>query len=285
MYPKSYFELFPPFPRENKVFVAMSFEKKFQARWEQVISPAIRNVRKNDIPLEPHRVDARLISDSILTEILGGISNSLIVFADISTMSYLDRKPVRNGNVMYEVGLAQAVRLPEEVLLFRSDPDQILFDIANVRINSYKPDEDPKTARQLIADSIVGALNELDLKRQLAVKAVGSTLDLQCWLMLVTAINNNGIQHFQTSTMKEVLAYSAKNAAITRLLELGALSTKYLELTPNTLEGDLYGPLESLMTYKPTQFGKAIMEYAANEMGLFSQENREALEMFFTKEK
>jgi hypothetical protein len=39
MYPANYFGLFPPFPRENTVFVAMSFDPRFQTRWSNVIVP------------------------------------------------------------------------------------------------------------------------------------------------------------------------------------------------------------------------------------------------------
>ena len=80
MFPRNYFGLFPPFPRENKVFVAMSFDDQFQSRWENVISPAIRNVSVNNTPLEPHRIDTRRIGDSILTEILGGAPTLLSRF-------------------------------------------------------------------------------------------------------------------------------------------------------------------------------------------------------------
>src|SRR5262245_50584462 len=114
MYPYQYFSLFPSFPRENKVFVAMSFRSLFNKRWESVISPAIKKVQRNNIPLEPHRVDSRRVSDSILTEILTGISSALVIFADISSLGTIEDKPIRNGNVMYEIGLAHATRLPEE---------------------------------------------------------------------------------------------------------------------------------------------------------------------------
>jgi len=70
MFPSNYFGLFQPFPREDKIFVAKSFDERFQPRWENVISPAIQNVVVNDTPLEPHRVDAHRIGGSILTEIL-----------------------------------------------------------------------------------------------------------------------------------------------------------------------------------------------------------------------
>ena len=105
-------------------------------------------------------MDARRISDSILTEILSGVGTSRLFLADVTTLERADERPIRNGNVMYEVGIAHAVRLPEEVLLFRSDSDSLLFDVANVRVNTYSPEERPDEARALVSDSIVAALGE-----------------------------------------------------------------------------------------------------------------------------
>jgi len=147
MYPSHFFGLFPPFPREDKVFVAMSFDPRFDQRWSEVIAPAVRRVLWNDKALEPLRVDSRKVSDSILTEILDGISKSRLILADITTIGKLNDTSIRNGNVMYEVGIAHAVRLPEEVLLFRSDGDTLLFDTSNIRVNKYQPEISPDEAR------------------------------------------------------------------------------------------------------------------------------------------
>src|ERR1700722_12309898 len=103
MYPNTFFSMFPPFPRNNKIFVAMSFDPQFDARWRGVIEPAVVNAG-----FDPHRVDNRTVSDSILTEILDGISNASLILADISTIGELNGKPIRNANVLYEVGLAHA---------------------------------------------------------------------------------------------------------------------------------------------------------------------------------
>ena len=84
MYPASFFTIFPPFPQENKVFVAMSFDERFQKRWEDVIEPAVSSIKRDGVALEAVRVDVRRISDSIITEILQGISQDLAVFADLS---------------------------------------------------------------------------------------------------------------------------------------------------------------------------------------------------------
>ena len=76
----------------------------FNKRWESVIAPAIQSVEKNDVSLEPYRVDISRVSDSILTEILTDISRSLVIFADVTSLGKIENKPIRNGNVMYEVG-------------------------------------------------------------------------------------------------------------------------------------------------------------------------------------
>ncbi len=77
----------------------------------------------------------RVTSDSILTEILDGIGRCRAFLADISLIGEIENTPIRNANVLYEVGLAHAVRLPQEVLLFRSDDRPLMFDMANIRVN------------------------------------------------------------------------------------------------------------------------------------------------------
>ena len=80
MYPLNFFTLFPPFPRENKVFVAMSFDDKFERRWKEVIIPAVQEISDNGTQLEPYRVDMGKGSDSIPTDIISGIGNCFLFF-------------------------------------------------------------------------------------------------------------------------------------------------------------------------------------------------------------
>jgi len=236
MYPNHYFSLFPPFPRNNKVFVAMSFDPQFTRRWDEVLKPAISRVRLRDQPLEPHRVDARRISDSILTEILGEISSCRLIIADISTIGYLESKPIRNANVLYEVGLAQACRLPEEVLLFRSDSDEILFDLSNVRLNKYSPEENPEEAINIVTNGIVDSLRELDLSRHLTVKNIAESLDVSCLNEIIFAIYYRSLHHYPSKTMGQVLSNSARNNAISQLLAMGVLQTEYMMMSAELLD-------------------------------------------------
>ena len=177
MYPKQYFDLFPSFPRNKSVFVAMGFDAVFDSRWDNVIKPAIEQVEFDGVKLKAERVDTRNVSDSILTEIEDGISACLLVFVDITCTAVLDGRPIRNGNVMYELGLAHAIRRPEEVLIFRSDNEQMLFDTANCRALSYDPDGNSVDARSKLTEVIDGALSELDLLKNKTVEKIAGSID------------------------------------------------------------------------------------------------------------
>ncbi len=278
MYPANLFALFPPFPHEDKVFVAMSFDPAFELRWRDVIAPAIRDIKVNDVSLEPHRVDVRKVSDSILTEILTGVSRYRVVLGDITSTGKVGTKAIRNSNVMYEIGIAHAVRLPEEVVLFRSDSDDLLFDLANIRVNTYDPDGAPDAAKEQVRDVIIETLREIDLKRHFAVRRAAEALDYPSWNLLTQAFASDGVKHPAMRTMGQILSNTARALAIARLLDLGALSTKYLQITPEILKGMAEAPEEELLRYTITPFGKAVIEEGMNRMGLFSPEMQEVLE-------
>jgi len=281
MYPANFFVLFPPFPRDEKVFVAMSFDPCFDRRWHEVIDPGIRNVSVNDKRLEAVRVDTRKVSDSILTEILTGVANSRLVLADITTIGHLDERPVRNGNVMYEVGLAQAVRLPEEVILFRSDDDALLFDTSNIRINRYAPDDTPDQARSQVSDAIIAAIQELDLRRHMAVQKAVESLDFPSWWLLMKS--KDGIAHPEMRTVGQLVGNLERTNAIKRLLELGAIMTSYLKMTPELLNKIGDSTDVPLLKYQCTAFGEAIVREGADRIGLFSPEIRTLLEKKFAE--
>lgn len=119
---------------DNYVFVAMSFEERFQIRFEEIIKPAIENEEIAGNKLKAHRVDLSKSGESILTEISDGIAHCFLFLADVSTIDVLrfSEKPARNSNVLYEVGMAVSCRTPEEVLLIRDDTDPLIFDTSSI---------------------------------------------------------------------------------------------------------------------------------------------------------
>jgi len=132
MYPQAFLTTFWRMELRPKVFVAMSFSEEYQARFENVIEPSIRSIKQDGSSLEPLRVDLSISGDSVLTEILDGIAHSRLVLADVSSVGKDSKSGLtyRNGNVMYEVGVALACRHPSEVLLVRDDHDNFLFDVS-----------------------------------------------------------------------------------------------------------------------------------------------------------
>lgn len=259
MYPATFFGLFPAFPRDWRAFVAMSFEERFTPRWENVLRPALKGVEIDGHQLEPHRVDLTMSSDSILTNILDEISRCRVLVADITTLGRVRGGPVRNQNVFYEIGLAHAVRLPEEVLLFRSDKDKLAFDISNVRVHHYDPDGKPDEARALVTKVVEGSLKELDVRKSLAVRRAADRLDLHSWWLLVQARSAGSI----ASQPQQIAALSA-----TRLLDPGAIQAE-VGLTDQLLQRTT-GTVDELIRYSLTPFGTALIDHVFERMGATS---------------
>lgn len=129
MHPNAYLKTFWLMDSKPEVFVAMSFAPKFRERYTRVITPAIQ-----EQGLRAFRVDISQSGDSILTDIVDGIAHSQMVLADVSTIGHdgETEQAYRNGNVMYEVGIALACRQPADVLLIRDDDDRFLFDVSTI---------------------------------------------------------------------------------------------------------------------------------------------------------
>jgi len=98
-----------------QVFVAMSFSERSRERFKNVIEPAILGCSVNGVQLTPQRVDLSQTGDFILTDIVEGIAHSQLVLADMSSIGRDSetQETFRNGNVMYEVGVALACRQPD----------------------------------------------------------------------------------------------------------------------------------------------------------------------------
>lgn len=272
MYPKHFFDQFPPFPRSHRVFVAMSFDPRLDSRWRTVIVPAVAEVSVDGTSLAAHRVDARSVSDSILTEILSGIGSALLILGDVTSFDNLNGVTLRNSNVFYEIGIAHSMRLPEEVLLFRSDDGSLLFDVASIRVNRYDPDGDPAKARVHVRDAVSEAIREINLTRSLIVENCACRLDSQAWMALMLAQKDGHLLHPVVRTLGQTISGRAREAAITRLLELGLIETDYQIISPDLLktikEG---GPVEQMFRDRLTNLGRAVLQLCLNHLGLVVQ--------------
>lgn len=270
MYPGEFFTLFPPFPRDDRVFVAMSFSPRFARRWTDVIEPAIKRlIPAGGVPLVPHRVDRTRAGDSILIEILREISRARLIIADVTTIGYVDGFAARNANVLYEVGLAHSVRLPEEIILIRSDSDPLPFDIANVRVHTYSPDSDPVSARDVLSGLMRDALGSVGLRRSIAVARAADSMDLEAWEVLFEADNGDIVHHpTHPDSVKQrgMLNAMLRAAAIQRLLQIGAIETEYHRLSEEFFGRQATRPKQELVSYQLTAFGRAIIRHSLEGM-------------------
>src|SRR5262245_20399384 len=170
MHPRVFLDNFWRNDIRNEVFVAMSIDPHFDRRWEAIFRPAIESSPLGGQRLKASRVDLRRSGDSILSEIDDGIAHSQLVLADISIVQGLGSNgghtPYRNGNVMYEVGIALACRQPVEVVLVREDAEKLLFDISHIPVIRFDPTDESGSVT-LIHGALMDRLRERDLLKDL----------------------------------------------------------------------------------------------------------------------
>jgi len=272
MHPHTYLNLYPAFPRDSRVFVAMSFHESFDKRWTEVIRPAVEAVQlANGDRLSAHRVDMRRVSDSVMTEILEGIARCRVFLADITVVGQLGDRPIRNANVLYEVGLAHAARLPEEVVLVRSDHSALPFDVTNIRVQHYEPDNHTEAAKNIIISAILESQREVDLRDAMAVRRMVETMDYQCFKVLLEAIDGAKIHDSALRTARDVLGLSRRNAAIRSLLDRGLLQADMIDLSPDTVLSMADEPEERLIEYRITELGRAVFDRMVKKLNVRSR--------------
>jgi len=144
-----------------QVFVAMSFSPDYERRFKDIFQPAIETIHVGGRILNAHRVDNSKTGDSILTDILEGIAHSQLVLADVSILGRDSKssEPYRNGNVLYEVGLALACRQPQDVLLVRDDKEKFLFDVSTIP-HMHLDFADQANAKQQLHEELKARLRE-----------------------------------------------------------------------------------------------------------------------------
>lgn len=283
MYPLHYLSLFPAFPRTHTVFVAMAFDRQLDARWEHVIKPAVARIEIGGRRLAAHRVDLSRSGDAILTEILQGISESRLVLADMTSLTELNSKAVRNGNVMYEIGIAHATRLPEEVILLRSDRHKLEFDVAGVRVHDYDPDADPAAAQEKVARLLWDALGAVESRRQLAVRVALQRLTAPAERLLFQCAISGTLEHPKLTNLITAPSVTRADAAITLLLELGAIEADVIELTEALLDALKAKPDHEpeMLHYRVAPFGRALIEAIGERMGMRKPELQRKYEALF----
>ncbi len=205
-----------------QVFVAMSFAQDFQSRYEQVFAPAIRAIPCEGGALEPNRVDFTKTGDSILTEIIDGIAHCKLFLADVSVIGK-DSKTCaeyRNGNVMYEVGLAVTCRQPSEVLLVRDDRSPYLFDVSTIP-HEHVDFTDVDSARNKVRSLLEDRIHQIDYLQDARVQRALASLSNE-ELIIIRSFSKVRPPHSWGRDAKGTFDFVAM-AGITRLLDKGVI--------------------------------------------------------------
>lgn len=247
MYPRQFLDSFWSPDIRDEVFVAMSFDEDLQSVYTDAISPAC----SEDNELKAVRLDVEIGGDSIITSILDGIAHSRLVIAEISTRRHGDRAS-RNGNVMWEVGVAHAFRQFDEVILLRADEDQLLFDIGPIRVHKY-PRDDLHAARAMVAKLIKDRLAAIDQIKSLLVERVLRSLDHGALSMLLTQVPLTG-------DVFELHLPVAHQLMMAKLFDLGILAFAADAITPAVI-ADVRSTrdLAPFFRYRVTSFGQAVL--------------------------
>ena len=104
--------------------------------YEKIFKPAI-----DKTGLKPVRADATYSAPENIDQIWRGINAAKVLVAELST---------RNANVLYELGLAHALKKP--VVLVSSNQPDVPFDLHHIRVIYYDV-TDPFWGTKLIEES------------------------------------------------------------------------------------------------------------------------------------
>jgi hypothetical protein len=247
MYPRDFFDTYWRSELVDEVFVAMPFHSEFDGVWNEIIRPAV--AQGSIGRLQARRVDATVLSGNVITDILNGIAHARIVLADISVCLQGRWVGQRNGNVMYEVGLSHALRHATEVLLIRSDDEQINFDVAQINVHRYDK-TNSAGAKDQIARLVADLLKQIQQEKSLKVARAVDLLDDVSRKYIVDFALDGPFRGPNPQKMGEVLIAISYRIALTKLQELGILKNI---LIPSE------GP-----AYILTEFGRAV----AKSLGL-----------------
>jgi len=119
-------------PKEPCV-VLMPISNKFKNQWELAVKPAIEKAG-----LEPSRADEAPVTDDMIRSVAQSIFGARILIADVTGS---------NPNVMYELGLAQAIG--KRVVVVCQHVGKIPRDLQGYRVLEYSADDIGKFKRDL----------------------------------------------------------------------------------------------------------------------------------------
>lgn len=249
MYIKYFFENYWAPAQKNQLFVCMPFVKSFDKKFEKIKQVAV------DLGFEcAKRVDEEVTAKDLLHEILDGIGNSRTLLFDLSNNP---KSQQINSNVLYELGVATAIREPEDILIIREikklDTEKsrtdMPFNIKHLNYNNYKGELQTKWLKEKIK-KVIDSQNWYKSKR---VEITAKALDGVAYELMWSIYENSeeGKDNFHDANVGK---NPIVKMAVLRLLDLGIIRFETARDRKNK-EWSLYW----------TPFGKEVMKYLGIE--------------------
>ncbi len=214
MYAKFFFERFWAGDQKNELFVCMPFHDSFDSKFRNIISPSAEKAGFEKAERVKEDWEANVITDRIFD----GIANSKMVLFDLTDdpKSPCQFSKRINGNVLYELGIANAMREPEDILLIRERSSvKIPFDISGLNINIYEG--------ELEIDWLLSKLQKAMVKQKWymskRVDAASKSIDEFAFeIMFQIGCRPPGFNYFNIGAMLPEVRMS-----VLRLIDLGIL--------------------------------------------------------------
>lgn len=210
MYPKHFFERFWEGEQKNQLFLGTAFDDTIEQRF-----PLIDQVAKELNFDKAFRVGLDTEANSINDKIFDAIANSKMLLFDLS-----DDERIKgiNPNVIYELGIANSIREPSDIVIIKKKTEgeiKLPFDIQGLHINFF---EDSIT-KDFLKKIIQGALQNQEWHKSKRVRVAAESLDENgLLLMSKKGIFPKGHNHFNTSGMD-----NNQKMSVLRLVDLEIL--------------------------------------------------------------
>lgn len=249
MYIKYFFENYWAPTQKNQLFVCMPFDNSFDEKFEKINQIAI------NLGFDcAKRVKEELAAKDLLHEILDGIGNSRTLLFDLSN----DPKSCQiNGNVLYELGIATAIREPDDILLIREVRRQDVinlkkdtpFNINHLNHNNYEGELQGDWLKEKIKKVADGQKWYMSKRVEMAAKSIdGVAYEL---MLGIYGKRKDGEDNFHDADLGK---NPIVKLAVLRLIDLGIIRFETAR-DRTKKEWSLYW----------TPFGKEVMKYLGIE--------------------
>ncbi|MEW6617636.1 MAG: hypothetical protein AB1333_04450 [Patescibacteria group bacterium] len=216
----------------------MPFHNDFDSKFKKIETVAIK-LGFN----KATRTKEGWMANDIVHEILDGIGNSRTLLFDLSNDP---KTSFVNGNVLYELGIADAIREPEDIFIIKEKSGtQVPFDASHIRYNEYEGE----FSEDWLEKKLGTIIENQKWYKSRRVETAAKSIDGRGFELILSLYPKKpvGEDHFND----QAIGNEPKNKlAILRLIDLGIL------WFATEKKGQNYG-----WAYHWTPFGREVIKY------------------------